>query len=66
MIEGNSYEITTQPKNNNLDCMIDPKLRNFNRLFVLSFRNNATDSTNDSLVKYYRPLIQIKVFKALI
>ena len=29
-------EITTQPRNNNLDYLIDPKFRNINRLFVLS------------------------------
>ena len=31
-------EITTQPKNNNIDYLIDPTLRN-NRLFVFSFKN---------------------------
>ena len=29
-------EITTQPRNNNLDYLIDPKFRSINRLFVLS------------------------------
>ena len=33
-------EITTKPKNNNLDYMIHPKFRNVNRLFVLSFKNS--------------------------
>ena len=39
-ISWNKYrsEITTQPKNNNLDYLIDPTFRNFNRLFVLSFK----------------------------
>ena len=39
-ISWNKYrsEITTQPKNNNLDYLIDPMFRNFNRLFVLSFK----------------------------
>ena len=41
----NSSETTKQTKNNNLDYMIDPKLRNTNRLFVLSFKNNAISST---------------------
>ena len=31
-------EKTTQRKNNILDYMIDPTLRNINRLFVLSFK----------------------------
>ena len=36
-ISWNKYrsEITTQPKNNNLDYLTDPTLRNVNRLFVL-------------------------------
>ena len=39
-ISWNKYrsETTTQPKNNNLDYLIDPTFRNINRLFVLSFR----------------------------
>ena len=43
-ISWNKYrsEITTQPKNDNLDCLIDPKFRNINRLFVLSFKNGST------------------------
>ena len=38
-ISCNKYrsQITTQPQNNNSDCMIDPTFRNINRLFVLSF-----------------------------
>ena len=32
-------EITTQTKSINLDYLIDPKFRNINRLFVLSFKN---------------------------
>ena len=38
IISWNKYrsEITTQPKNNNLDYLIDPTFRNINRLFVLS------------------------------
>ena len=31
-------EITTQPKNKNLDYLIDPTFRNVNRLFVLSLK----------------------------
>ena len=39
-ISWNKYraETTTQPKNNNLDYLIDPTFRNINRLFVLSFK----------------------------
>ena len=45
-------EITTQPKNNNLDYLIDPTLRNINRLFVLSFKNGNNDPTRNSFYKY--------------
>ena len=31
-------ELTTQPKNNNLDYLIDMTVRNMNRLFVLPFK----------------------------
>ena len=44
-------EITTQPKNNNLDYMTDPAFRNINTLY-LSFKNSVIDPTSDSFVKY--------------
>ena len=49
-ISWNKYksEITTQPKNINLDYLIDPKFRNINRLFVLSFKNVNDGPTRDS------------------
>ena len=43
-------EITTQPKYNKLDDMIDPTLRNINRLFVLSFKNCDSDPTKILLI----------------
>ena len=58
--------ITTQPKNNNLDYMIDPTLRNINRLFVLSFTNGDDDIKRDSFDKYYMSLVEIKDFYALL
>ena len=45
-------EITTQPKNNNLDYLIDP---NINRLCILLFKNSNIDTTKDSFDKYYMP-----------
>ena len=33
----------TQPKINNLEFLIDPKCRNINNLFVLSFKNGRND-----------------------
>ena len=48
-ISWNKYrsEISTQSKNNNLDYLIDPTLRNINRLFVLSFKNDNNDPTRN-------------------
>ena len=60
------FEITTQPKNNNLDCLIDPTFRNINRLFMLSFKNSDSVPTRNSFDKYYMELIEIKYFYALI
>ena len=67
-ISWNKYrsEITTQPKNNNLDYLIDPTFRNINRLFVLSFKNGNDDPSRDVFDKYYMPLVEIKDFNALI
>ena len=67
-VSWNKYrsEITAQPKNNNLDYVIDATFRNINRLFVLSFKNGNTDTTGDSFDKYYMSLAEIKDFNALI
>ena len=54
------------PKNNNLNYLIDPTFMNVNRLFVLSFpRNNNTDN-RDSFSNYYVPNVEIKDFNVLI
>ena len=53
-------EITTQPKNNNLDYLINPTFININRLFVLSFKNDNDDPTRYSFDKYYISLVEIK------
>ena len=67
-ISRNKYrsETTTKPKNNNLDYLIDPTLRNINKLFVLSFKNYDNDPTRNPFDKYYMPLVEIKDFNALI
>ena len=67
-ISWNKYrsEIATQPKNNNLDYLLDPTFRNINRLFVLSFRNGNDDPERNSFDKYYMPLVEIEDFNALI
>ena len=41
-------EITTKPKSNNLDHLIDPTFRNINRLFTLSFKYGSESPTRDS------------------
>ena len=45
-------EITTQPKENNLDYLIDPKFKKINRLFEISFKNGNDEPTTDSFEKY--------------
>ena len=45
-------QMTIQPKNRDLNYLIDPTLTNVNKLFVLSFpRNNNTDSNNNTLIQ---------------
>ena len=46
--------------------MIDPTFRNINRLFALLFNNGDDDPRRNSFGKYYMPLVEIKVFNALI
>ena len=58
--------MTIQPKNNNLNYLIDPTFMNVNRLFVLSFpRNNDTDSRY-SFSNYYVPKVKINDFNVFI
>ena len=58
--------IRTQPKNNNLDYLVDPTFRNINRLFVLSFKNGNNDPTRHFFDKFNIPLVGIKDFNALV
>ena len=53
-ISWNRYrsEITTQPKNNNSNYLIDSAFRNINRLFALSFKNGDDDHTRNSFDRY--------------
>ena len=55
-----------QSKSNFLDQMIDPKFRNINGLFLLSFKNVYNDLRRDYLNKYDLPLVEIYDFNALI
>ena len=45
--------------------MIDPKFRNINWLFVLSFKKYDNDPTRNSYLMYYKPFTEIKDFNAL-
>ena len=58
--------MTTQPRNINLNYLIDPAFSNVNRLFVFPFtRDNAGDN-RDSFSHYYVPNVEIKNFNVLI
>ena len=59
-------ERITQPKNNNLDYLINPTFRNINRLFVFSFKNGDNEPTRNSFENYYMLLLEIKDFNGLI
>ena len=66
-INMNKYrsQMSIQPKNNNLNYLIDPTFTNVNRLFVLSFpRNNNTDSRY-SFSNYYVPKVKVNDFNVL-
>ena len=67
-IKGNKYrsQMTIQPRNNNLNYLIDPIFTNFNRLFVLSFERNIIGGNRDSFSDYYVPKVEIKDFNVLI
>ena len=60
------FEIRTQPKDNNLDHLIDPAFINVNRMFVILFKNDNGDPTWNSIDRYYMPLVEIKYFNPLI
>ena len=56
-----------QPDYNNLGYMIDPKLRNVNRLLTLSFKNGAIDPMTHYFSKYDIPLdFNALVYKKII
>ena len=66
IVSWNKYrsEIATQPRNNNLDYLIDPTFKNIDRLFLLSLKKNGNnDPTRDSLDRYYVPLVEKKTRK---
>ena len=67
-IKWNKYrsQMTIQPRNNNLDNLIDQTITNVNRLFVLSFARNILGDKRDSFSHYYVPKVEIEYFNVLI
>ena len=59
-------DLTAQLKSNNLDYMIDPKIRNINTLVNLRFEVVENDTTRTLLNKYCLLLVDIKDSNALI
>ena len=49
-----------------MDYLIEQAIRNINRLFLLSIKNEADDPTKNVFDNYYIPFVQIKDFNALI
>ena len=66
-IKWNKYrsQMSIQPQNDNLNYLIDPTFMSVNRLFVLSFSRNNTDSRY-SFPNYYVPKVKINDFNILI
>ena len=58
--------MTIQPKNNNLNYLIDQPFPNVNRLFVLSFTRTILGDKRDTFSYYYLPNVEIKDFNVLL
>ena len=72
-VKWNKYrsEMSNQPRNNNLNYLIDSTFTNMNRLFVLSFKNEGGNEDEDESVRtsfknYYPPKVEILDFNVLI
>ena len=67
-IKWNKYrpQMTVQPQNNNLNCIIDPIFANVNRLFVLSFARTKAGDKRGLFSHYYVPNVRIRDFNVLI
>ena len=59
-------QITIQPKNNNLNYLIDPAFTTVNRLVFLSFARIILGDKKSSFSHYYLPDVEIKGFNVLI
>ena len=67
-IKWNEYrsQMTIQRQNNNLNYLIDPKFRNVNRLFVLSFSKHILGDKRNSFSHCYVAKVKINDFNILI
>ena len=59
-------QMTIQPKNNNLNDLIDPTFTSVYRLFVLSFPRNNNTGSRYSFSNYYVPNVRVNDFNVLI
>ena len=58
--------MTIQPRNNNLNYLINPTFINVSRLFVLLLARTILDNKRDFFSHYYLPNVEIKDLNALI
>ena len=67
-IKWNKYrsQMIIQPKNNNLNYLMDRTFRYFNILFVLLFARTILGDKRDSFSHYYLPNVEIKDSNVLI
>ena len=67
-IKWNKYrsQMTIQPKNNNLNYLINPTFTNINRLFVLPITRTDTRDYRNVFSNYYVPDVEIKDLNVLI
>ena len=57
--------MSIQPRNNNLNYLIDSTFTNVNRLFVLSFPRNNNTYSRYSFSNYYVPKVKVNDFNIL-
>ena len=64
-VNRNKYEskISTEAQNQYLDYLIDPRFQGVNRLFLLSFQNEADRKGHTG---YYLPTVEIKHYNVMI
>ena len=58
--------MTIQPKNNNLNYLIDPTFTTVNRSFVFSFPRNSNNDSRYSYSNYYAAKVKISDFNVLV